>query len=134
MNSSNDTLDSLISYIRAYSIEFFDATPIDCKVTMPQTIPSKEISGDKRRNIFLCVKETLNNVLKHSKASKVKINIETNGVLMIKISDNGVGIDQENIRRFGNGLKNIDRRMKIIGGNYKISNNGGAETILELPL
>lgn len=134
MNSSNDTLDSLVYYIRAYSIEYFDATSIECKVVMPATIPFQEISGDKRRNIFLCVKETLNNILKHSMASRVTINIETNKKLSINIFDNGVGIDQERIRRFGNGLQNIDRRMKGIGGNYQISNNNGTETKLELPL
>ena len=134
MNSSNDSLDSLISYIRAYAIEFFDATTIECKVTMPATIPPHEITGDKRRNVFLCVKETLNNVLKHSKASRVKIEIQANHSLTIKIADNGLGIEQEKIRRFGNGLKNIERRMKGIGGNYFIFNNGGTETKLELPL
>ena len=134
MNSSNDTLDSLISYIRAYTIEFFDGTPIECKVNMPETIPFHEISGDKRRNIFLCVKESLNNALKHSKASRIKIDIEVNHKLKIKIADNGVGIEQEKIRRFGNGLKNIERRMKGIGGSYTISNNNGTETKLELPL
>ena len=134
MNSSNDTLDSLIYYIRAYSIEFFDGTSIECKVDMPATIPFHEISGDKRRNIFLCVKETLNNILKHSKASRVNINIQTSSTLLINIFDNGVGIDQEKIRRFGNGLKNIDRRMKGIGGIYQISNNNGTQTKLELSL
>jgi signal transduction histidine kinase len=120
MNSSNDTLDSLISYIRAYTYEFFDGTPIECKVKMPDTIPFHEISGDKRRNVFLCVKESLNNVLKHSKASRLNIDIEANHNLKIKIADNGVGIEQEKIRRFGNGLKNIERRMKGIGGSYTI--------------
>jgi len=134
MNSSNDTLDSLISYIRAYATEYFDGTPIECKVTMPEAIPLTEISGDKRRNVFLCVKESLNNVLKHSMASRVKIDIEANHHLKIKIADNGVGIDQEKIRRFGNGLKNIERRMKGIGGSYTISANNGTETKLELPL
>jgi len=134
MNSSNDTLDSLISYIRAYTIEFFDGTQIECKVNMPESIPFHEISGDKRRNIFLCVKESLNNALKHSKASRIKIDIEVNHNFNIKIADNGVGIEQEKIRRFGNGLKNIERRMKGIGGCYTISNNNGTETKLELPL
>jgi len=132
MNSSNDTLDSLISYIRAYAIEFFDNTSIDCKVSMPETIPYKELSGDKRRNVFLCVKETLNNTLKHSRASRVNINISTNGELKINITDNGIGIDPEKIRRFGNGLKNIERRMKSIGGTYHIAGTNGTETKLEL--
>ena len=134
MNSSNDTLDSLIYYIRAYSTEYFDGTSIGCKITMPGTIPFTEISGDKRRNVFLCVKESLNNVLKHSMGSEVKIDIEADHKLKIKIADNGVGIDQEKIRRFGNGLKNIERRMKGIGGSYTISNNNGTVTVLELPL
>ena len=99
-------------------IEFFDGTQIECKVNMPEEIPFHEISGDKRRNIFLCVKESLNNALKHSKASRIKIDIEVNHKLEIKIADNGVGIEQEKIRRFGNGLKNIERRMKGIGGSY----------------
>lgn len=134
MNSSNDTLDSLISYIRAYAIEFFDATPIECKVTMPANIQFKELSGDKRRNIFLCVKETLNNVLKHSKASNVNIDIQEKDNLSIIVTDNGIGIEPEKTRRFGNGLRNIERRMKAIGGTYQIRNNNGTETKLELPL
>ncbi len=134
MNSSNDTLDSLIYYIRAYSIEYFDGTSIECKVTMPETIPFHEISGDKRRNVFLCVKESLNNILKHSMAGRVKIDIGVDHKLKIKIADNGVGIEQEKISRFGNGLKNIERRMKGIGGSYSISNNNGTQTDLELPL
>jgi signal transduction histidine kinase len=67
-------------------------------------------------------------------ASKVKITIEANHEFTIDISDNGVGIDTEKIRQFGNGLKNIERRMNGIGGRYGISNSNGTHTKLELPL
>ena len=40
MNSGNDTLDNLISYIRSYALEYFDNTPIQCKVNTPEHIPS----------------------------------------------------------------------------------------------
>jgi signal transduction histidine kinase len=80
------------------------------------------------------VKETLNNMLKHSKASSITIDIMADGMLKIKIHDDGIGIDLENIRQFGNGLQNIDRRMKSIGGNFKIENNNGTESVLTLPL
>lgn len=134
MNSGNDTLDNLVSYIRSYALEYFDKTPIECKVNTPATIPDMEITGDKRRNIFLCVKETLNNVLKHSKATLVTINIEANHSLNIEIADNGVGIDLQNLRQFGNGLKNIARRMEVIGGTFTIENKKGTITNLELVL
>jgi signal transduction histidine kinase len=96
--------------------------------------PERELSGDKRRNIFLCVKESLNNVVKHSKATRVRIEILTNHELIIRIVDDGVGINLNHIRQFGNGLQNISRRMKSIGGIFKIENHQGTTTTLILPI
>ncbi|MEO5562766.1 MAG: sensor histidine kinase [Chitinophagaceae bacterium] len=134
MNSGNDSVDNLISYIRSYALEYFENTPINCRVNIPERIEDREISGDRRRNIFLCVKETLNNAMKHSKASEIKINIAIKEKLEIYIVDNGVGIDLKKIRQFGNGLKNIAKRMEGIGGSYRIQNQEGTVTILTLPL
>lgn len=135
MNSGNDTLDNLVSYIRSYAYDYFENTPVDCRVITPEQIPAKELSGDKRRNVFLCVKESLNNVLKHSQASTLTISITTTtDKLCIVIADNGVGINLEKIRQFGNGLKNITRRMESIGGSFTIEANNGTITKLELPL
>ena len=134
MNSGNDTLDNLVSYIRSYALEYFESTQVDCRVNTPPNIEALEITGDKRRNIFLCVKETLNNALKHANASLITIDFNINHELQIKITDNGVGIDLQKLRQFGNGLKNISRRMQSIGGSYHIENNNGTITTLTLPL
>jgi signal transduction histidine kinase len=134
MNSGNDTLDNLVSYIRSYALEYFDSTPVQCRVTTPEQIPAREITGDKRRNVFLCVKETLHNALKHSQASLITIDIDTADGLLIRIHDNGKGIDLDKLRQFGNGLKNINRRMESIGGRFSIENNKGTLTTLQLPL
>jgi len=134
MNSENDTVDNLVSYIRSYALEYFENTHITCKVNTPDNIEKKELTGDKRRNIFLSVKETLNNALKHSKASVLTIDFVINNELCIRIADNGVGIDKLKIRHFGNGLKNIARRMDSIGGTYRIDADDGTVTLLTLPL
>lgn len=134
MNSGNDTLDNLVSYIRAYALEYFENTPIECRVFTPPYIEYRELTGDKRRNLFLCIKETLNNALKHSRASTLTIDFKINDDLVIKITDNGIGIDTKKIRQFGNGLKNITRRMESIGGTYEIESNHGTVTTLKLPL
>lgn len=134
MNSGNDTLDNLISYIRSYALEYFDNTETECKVRVNDSIPDKEISGDKRRNIFLCVKEILNNTLKHAGASTLIIDIKTGDTLRITIKDNGKGIELDKLRQFGNGVKNMMRRMETIGGTCKIENKNGTITTLELPL
>ena len=39
MNSGNDTVDNLVSYIRSYALEYFESTPIHCKVNTPDNIP-----------------------------------------------------------------------------------------------
>ena len=134
MNSSNDTMDNLVSYIRSYALEYFDNTPITCKITTPEYIEPAELTGDKRRNIFLSVKETLNNSLKHSKASELSIDFDISNVLTIIIADNGVGFDPQKTRQFGNGLKNIAKRIGNIGGTYKIENKDGTRSTFKLPL
>ncbi len=134
MNSSNDTIDNLVSYIRSYALEYFDSTPITCKITTPEYIEPLELSGDKRRNIFLSVKETLNNSLKHSKASEIAIDFDIGDVLTIIIADNGVGFDMQKIRQFGNGLKNIAKRIENIGGTYTIEGDNGTRSIFRLRL
>jgi len=135
MKSSNDTLESLIAYIRAHAIEYFDSTPIDCNVQLPVLIPQAEVSGEKRRNIFLSIKEALNNAMKHSQASQIQIIISTNDKwLMIKICDNGVGIDADKLRRFGNGLSNMRRRMESIDGSFKIEADKNCVLTFEAPI
>ena len=134
MKSSNDTLESLVAYIRAHAIEFFDSTPIDCIVHVAD-VPDVEMSGEKRRNIFLGVKEALNNIMKHSQADKVNIDITVvDDRLIIKIADNGIGIDKEKLRRFGNGLNNMKRRMQNIQGEFKIETDKGTILYFELPI
>lgn len=134
MNSSNDTLDNLIYYIRTYALEYFENTPIQCEVNIPNEIGQQEVTGNKRRSAFLSVKEALNNVLKHSNASKVTIDITITQNLRIQIQDNGKGIDPTRLRQFGNGLKNMAKRMESIGGTFKIEKNNGTLVTLELPL
>lgn len=135
MKSSNDTLESLVAYLRAHALEYFDNTAISCKVFVPDSIPSIEMSGEKRRNIFLAVKESLHNILKHSQASEVNIVMQIKeGTLIITVSDNGVGIDTEKLRRFGNGLSNMKRRMESIRGDFKAENRNGSLITFTIPL
>ena len=128
MKSENDSLESLITYIRTYALEFFENTSIECMFDIPDILPDIELSGEKRRNMFLGVKESLTNVLKHSKGDKVLISFAITKKLLITISDNGVGIDVEKLRRFGNGLKNIKKRIDGIDGIFVIEKNEGAGT------
>ncbi|MBS1601350.1 MAG: sensor histidine kinase [Bacteroidetes bacterium] len=134
MTSSNDTIENLIAYIRSYAVEFFENTSIDCIFSMPPSIPPREISGEKRRNIFLSVKEALNNVLKHSQSTVVRITVTVGTHLTIEIQDDGIGINMEKLRKFGNGLNNMKKRMASIDGQFNIENKEGTRTTFYLTL
>lgn len=126
MKSSNDTLESLVAYLRSHALEYFENTAVLCHVNTPEQIPSIEVNGEKRRNIFLSVKEALNNILKHAQATEVTIDLRLEGNnLSIIVKDNGVGIDTEKLRRFGNGMSNMKRRMESISGEFEITTHQG---------
>ena len=73
--------------------------------------------------------------MKHSQANTVRIDITVPDYkLVIKIVDNGVGVDPDKLRRFGNGLNNMKRRMQSIQGDFRIETNGGAILYFELPV
>lgn len=136
MNPGNDTIGSLVAYIRSYASEYLDNFDMQYRINTPVDLPKLEVSGVKRRNIFLVLKESINNVMKHSGATEVVIDVHftDSNQLIVEIADNGKGIDAEKLNQFGNGLKNMKRRMESVGGSFTILNNNGTKVTLEIPL
>jgi signal transduction histidine kinase/ligand-binding sensor domain-containing protein len=91
------------------------------------------LSIEFRRNVFSIFKETLHNIVKHSQATKVKIEIalDGDGMEMI-IADNGRGFDAERLSGGGNGLMNLRRRAAEIGGTLDIFSSVEAGTRITL--
>ncbi len=126
MNSSNDSFGNMVAYVRSYGIEYFENTGIQCKVEIDKELPEFPVNGEIRRNVFLVVKEALNNILKHSKATEVSLVLKKDaGGISLFIQDNGVGIDFDHLRQFGNGLKNMQQRMIKSGIEFSIENKNG---------
>lgn len=126
MSSSNDSLGNMIAYIRSYALEYFENTGIKCKIIIPEKLPNIEVIGEIRRNVFLVIKESLNNILKHADATEVNIVLtRVEDGLTLYIQDNGKGIDLEKIRQFGNGLKNMKKRMQDVNIEFNIENKNG---------
>lgn len=135
MNPGNDTLSSTIAYMRSNASEYLDNFKINYDISVPDSIPDHELSGNKRRNLFLVLKESLNNIIKHSGATHVHLQFTCNKeMLHIAVSDNGKGIDAQKLNEYGNGLKNMQRRMTNIGGSFSITSQNGTTVSFELPL
>jgi len=135
MSSNNDSLENMVAYIRSYSQEYFENTGIKCKINIMEGLPDIVVWGEFRKNVFLVIKETLNNILKHSKATEVTITLtKVQGGLSLYVQDNGMGINLEKVRRFGNGLKNMKKRMDEMNIQFSIENNNGTLITLHYPM
>ncbi len=132
MNSRNDSLGNLLSYIHEYSLDYLEANNIKGEFPFPTHIPDKVVGSEVRRHVFLIVKETLHNIVKHANADVVNVYIkyeEKN--LSILIQDNGKGFDTSQ-NSIGSGLKNLKKRAKQAGGELMIISGEGKGTSIDL--
>jgi signal transduction histidine kinase len=135
MNSRFDNTQSLSSYIRRYASEYMEENNIELYFSCNFNEDLTMISGEKRRNIFLIIKEILHNIVKYSNATAVNISLdfETKYILIIE-EINGVGFDITTKNNKGNGLFNINKRANSINGTLKIERqNSGMKYILAVP-
>ncbi|OFY87532.1 MAG: hypothetical protein A3F72_17965 [Bacteroidetes bacterium RIFCSPLOWO2_12_FULL_35_15] len=120
LNPENTTLDNLVARIREYSSDYLEDFPIELMSSYPSSITPTPIYKDSHREIFMVVKECLNNIVKHSTASIVnmKVRIVEND-LTISIHDNGLGFNTDNYKA-GSGLRNMKNRISAIYGKLSI--------------
>ena len=131
VSPQNDTVESLCEYIGQYSVDYLSKVQIRCRLDFPEELPHINAPAEIRHNIFLAVKEALNNIVKYAETSEVfvKIFVE-NYMMVISIEDFGVGFDPCQMDKFGNGLKNMKKRIELVGGNFKIDSQTGKGTKL----
>jgi ligand-binding sensor domain-containing protein/signal transduction histidine kinase len=131
INPENDTLDGLVSYISHYADEFFESTNISCRLEVPDKLPSVILPAEVRHDLFLVVKETFNNCLKHSGASVIRLCVSSQADFMtIRIEDNGCGFESNvpGSGRKGNGLQNMRKRINSLGDQFTITSAPGQGT------
>ena len=125
LNNKNDSLNGLIAYTRSYASEFIDNTDLELRTDVEESPYELPMRGPDRRNVFLTVKEALNNVVKHAQASEVRLTIRPeDDQLFIEVSDNGRGFKPSDSPSSRNGLGNMRSRMEEAGGSCEIVSSG----------
>jgi ligand-binding sensor domain-containing protein/two-component sensor histidine kinase len=134
INSKNDSGEELAARMRRYAGDIFEGGHMHWNMNVSDNISSIKLSMEKRRDLYLVFKEALNNILKHSQASMVKIelSVQDNKVQM-HITDNGKGFDI-NQPTGRNGLKNMKRRIQRWKGIVVIDSRAEKGTVLHITL
>jgi len=103
---------------------------IKCIYHFDEKLNKLAFHAEARKNLLLIIKESFNNIAKHSQANQVELLMEINQqILHVRISDNGIGFDF-NHRDKGNGILNIESRCKEVGGTCTWQSAQGEGTTL----
>ncbi|MEM7161657.1 MAG: two-component regulator propeller domain-containing protein [Bacteroidota bacterium] len=111
-----DNLEAIVLRIQDFGNKLFEDTEVSFKtVGLKSRYAEIELNPDRKRQLVLIFKESLNNIVKHARANEVLLSIsEVNSHAIIKLEDNGLGFDPDKNER-GYGLKNIRERAEKHG-------------------
>jgi signal transduction histidine kinase len=94
----------------------------------------EHLSKKTKTYLFRIVQEALNNVVKHSEATIVSVELATTREhLFLSIADNGCGFDKSSICK-GNGLNNMKERTELLNGSLVMNSMTGKGTTIEIQI
>jgi signal transduction histidine kinase/ligand-binding sensor domain-containing protein len=158
VDPQHDTFEGLMDYISAYAEEFLRVAGVRCRMDLPVALPAMRVDAELRYNLFLALKEALNNVVKHAKATEVwlRLKIEAHS-FTLSVEDNGCGLPEEskvpsprskagNAQTLdvglgtldsprlasGSGLTNLSNRLAAVGGACTVQSTPGRGTRVAL--
>ncbi|HXF10978.1 MAG TPA: triple tyrosine motif-containing protein, partial [Desulfuromonadaceae bacterium] len=137
VNPRNDRFPLLVDFIGEYAAEFLQAAGVKCRIDSPEDLPEEMLTPEQRHNLFLAVKEALNNIARHAGATEVWLRFRIFGdVVEVAVEDNGHGIGTAAGRSGADGLRNMDQRMKMVGGQCRAENipAGGTRIVFAFPV
>lgn len=93
-----------------------------------------KLNNIQKLNIFRIIQEAVHNVVKHAHATECKVLVEEkNNLLSVIISDDGIGIEFNSLKK-GLGLNSMEYRANQIGALFTITKNEDKGTIIKIEL
>ena len=115
VNPQDDSFSNLKIRLREYAIPVCECRGITFSMNKDKILKNIKLGMDERRNIYLIVKEAINNSIKHSRCTTLDVSFKVNSTIIeISITDNGDGFDPK-LPTSRNGIANMIRRAEQIG-------------------
>ena len=125
-------LDAGIASAIEWQARRFEArTQIPCLVQVPDNLPS--LPDATAIGLFRILQESLTNVMRHAEAHTVELSLTlSDGVLCMRIADDGKGFDLRAERPASFGLVGMRERVLIMGGQLHLDTLPGEGTTLRI--
>lgn len=129
----HDTMRDLVEHARAHTLRMLEGTGIESNLSFTTTDPDKVIDPATKRDIFLLLKEALNNVVKHAKAANVAVTLRLDRAgFFLRVQDDGHGFDPAGSTTDGNGLNNMRSRSERLNSVLQLHSAPDMGTTLEV--
>lgn len=135
VNPKYDSLASLASYYSLFAQRFLNLAGVACRLQVAESFPDVPMDSRLRHGVFLAFKESLNNAVRHSGGTEVRVTMRAeDGHLGIVVEDNGRGFEAGIGQPGSDGLANMRQRMEKLGGRCDITSQPGRGTTVEFHL
>jgi two-component sensor histidine kinase len=132
VNPRKDNLSDLSQRMRRFASDAFTAREIEFSFSAPDLDQQTRVNAETRREVFLTFKEAVNNTVRHSACTEAGVALEIDhGKLVLRVSDNGRGFDQQSAE-YGNGVTSMKARADKLGGGLEIASAAGRGTTVTL--
>src|SRR5207249_4097802 len=93
VDPQHDTLSGFMDYASAFTEEFLRVAGLRCRMDLPAALPAWPMDAELRYNLFLALKEALNNAVKHAHATEVRLELRLeDDAFTLAVEDNGKGL------------------------------------------
>jgi ligand-binding sensor domain-containing protein len=134
IDPAHDTWDQLLAKFQRYASDLFESRGIRYRIVLPDVSTLPPLSMERRRNLWLVLKEMAANIARHSGAAEAEVTCMMEGEeVLFVVRDDGRGFDPS-LPTSRNGVKNIRLRSEALGGRLTLETAPGAGTRWELRL
>lgn len=129
----HDSLAGLTERVRAHCERMLTWSKMDHTIDCTHRGPDRSLDPATKRDIYLILREALNNAIKYSNASRINVVLRSDeSELSMTVVDNGIGFDAS--VDSGHGLDNMRQRAARIGAAFSIRSDDGTRVSLDLAL
>ncbi|HYF32098.1 MAG TPA: two-component regulator propeller domain-containing protein [Chitinophagaceae bacterium] len=139
INPRNDNMQKILQRMESFAKPLLHTQNIQFRFKYDPAVMHLNLEMEKRKNFYLIFKEAVNNTLKYSGCKKMEVTVSYHHHhIQLKVQDDGVGFDNKTIETknsqslSGNGLNNMARRAREMGGTCIIQSEPGKGTLVSL--
>jgi signal transduction histidine kinase len=130
INPQNDSFERVIAKLKAYAINLCAGKGIRTHFEIDDVIANYYPSMQIKKDIYLLIKEAINNAVKYSEANNIFLCLRRQqDFITVEIKDDGKGF-VTNARYEGNGLHNMQARADNLDAQLSINSQKGIGTCI----